>query len=336
MDNLKQWLSLPATDREKIFRELAIEKGIPPEAIEKDWWVVHTLVAVFATEIGPYTVFKGGTSLSKAWGLIERFSEDIDLALDRSFLGFKREMTISQVKKLRKKSFEYLSLVLFPVLQKQFDVMGLQVKMEIEPVKDTDKDPLIIQVFYPSVIGGKSYILPRVLIEIGSRSLKEPFTLMSFSSYVGEVFAGRDFADLPIEIHCVNPERTFLEKIFLLHEEFQKPIEKMRVDRMSRHLYDLGKLKESQFAKTAFSDDLELYNTIVAHRKLMTPLRGIDYEKHNPEYINPLPPEKLKAAWQKDYESMQESMIFGNSLPFDQLMEELKELKDSINLLAYR
>lgn len=333
MNNLKQWLSLSDEAKAAIFREVAIEKSIPSSAIEKDWWVIQVLTAVFATQIGPYTVFKGGTSLSKAWNLIERFSEDIDLALDRAFLGFENEMTISKVKKLRKKSYEYVSSVFFHDLKDQFERMGLEVKLEIEPVRDTDKDPLIIQVIYPSVAGMAGYILPRVLVEIGSRSLKEPFSIREVRSFLGEVYDGRAFADLPISIPCVNPERTFLEKIFLLHEEFQRPFEKIRADRMSRHLYDLEKLMKSPFAEVAFSDDLKLYNVIVAHRRLMTPVRGIDYENHRPSLINPVPPAALLTAWQKDYQVMQESMIFGESLPFDKLIQELINLKERINLM---
>jgi predicted nucleotidyltransferase component of viral defense system len=334
MNSTKEWLLLTEQTQRNVFSETAKAIGLPDAAVEKDWWVVHTLSAVFATEIGPHTVFKGGTSLSKAWNLIERFSEDIDLALDRKFLGFDQEMTITQVKKLRKKSYEYISSVLFPALQTQFENMGLDVKMDIEPVKDTDKDPLIIQVVYPSVVETTEYILPRVLIEIGSRSLKEPFSVKTFSSFMGEVYADRSFADTTIAIPCVNPERTFLEKIFLLHEEFQKPSEKIRADRMSRHLYDLGKLMNSSFAEIAFGDDLQLYNTIVAHRQLMTPLRGVDYTNHKPEFINPLPPPQILAAWQKDYQVMQGAMIYGESLPFDKLMAELTILKGKINNLA--
>jgi predicted nucleotidyltransferase component of viral defense system len=334
MNSLNEWLSLSNELKASVFREVAREKRIPPAAIEKDWWVVHALSAIYATEIGPHTVFKGGTSLSKAWNLIERFSEDIDLALDRKFLGFEKEMTISQVKKLRKKSYEYISSSLFPELKAQFEKMGLNVIMEIEPVKDTDKDPLILQIMYPSVVEESGYILPRVLIELGSRSLKEPFSLKPLRSYVGEVYSGRKFADTQFSIPCVNPERTFLEKIFLLHEEFQKPIGKIRADRMSRHLYDLGKLMDSPFAEIAFANNLQLYDTIVAHRQIMTPLRGIDYKNHKPDHINPIPPLELLPEWKKDYQVMQESMIFGDSLPFDTLIQQLTKLKLKINSLA--
>ena len=99
---LKEWLKLTDQTRRNIYAETSAVIGLPDAAIEKDWWVAHTPDLVFNTSIAPHTVFKGGTSLSKAWGLIDRFSEDIDLALDRRFLGFDakdRAMTASQVRK---------------------------------------------------------------------------------------------------------------------------------------------------------------------------------------------------------------------------------------------
>jgi predicted nucleotidyltransferase component of viral defense system len=91
----KRWDEIKLSDKQAIFKEVADKVGLPDAAVEKDWWVVRTLELVFKTEVGAHTVFKGGTSLSKAWGLIDRFSEDIDLALDRKFLGFREEMTPS-------------------------------------------------------------------------------------------------------------------------------------------------------------------------------------------------------------------------------------------------
>jgi len=84
---ISRWLQLSITDKQAIFNEVSAQINLPSAAIEKDWWVVRTLELVFASSIAPHTVFKGGTSLSKAWNIIDRFSEDIDLALDRRFLG---------------------------------------------------------------------------------------------------------------------------------------------------------------------------------------------------------------------------------------------------------
>lgn len=335
-DISKIWSSIAVDEKRKIFKEIATELSIPDAAIEKDWWVVRTLELVFQTEIAPHTVFKGGTALSKAWNLIDRFSEDIDLALDRKFLGFDKadsEMSGSQVRKLRKASCEYIAEKYLLQLQQAFSESGFAAaKLQLVPIQSADEDPVKIEVIYPAVTDKSAYLPPRVLIEIGSRSEKEPFSEKKFTSFVGEHFKGRNFADTDINIPVVNPERTFLEKIFLLHEEFQQPSEKVKVDRQSRHLYDLEKLMDTEFGKKALADK-NLFQHIVEHRRTITPLRGIDYANHTPEKINPIPPDALIAAWKKDYEQMQQSMIYRESLAFEKLMERMKELKNRVNAI---
>lgn len=333
---LKEWLKLTDQTRRNIFAETSAAIGLPDAAVEKDWWVVHTIDLVFNTSIAPHTVFKGGTSLSKAWGLIDRFSEDIDLALNRRFLGFDKkdnEMTGSQVRKLREQSFQFISENYFPELRRKFSEAGFNnVTFQLGEIKSHDQDPLIMEIYYPTVTDPISYLQPRVLIEVGSRSMMEPFEKCSFTSFVGEHFKGRPFADELITIPTVRPERTFLEKIFLLHEEFQHPLKKIQVGRKSRHLYDLEKLMDTGFAKAALADK-ELYQTIVEHRRTITPLRGIDYSNHTPDKINPIPPDSIIGAWEKDYVAMQESMLYRPSLPFDKLIGRLFELKAKINQL---
>lgn len=325
------WSKISPSNRQAIFKEVADKMGLPAAAIEKDWWVVKTLELVFTTEVAPHTVFKGGTSLSKAWELIDRFSEDIDLALDRKFLGFKEEMTASQVKKLREHSFKYISEKFFPLLKKTFHSAGFKdVNLQLREAAANDQDPLIIEIYYPAATTSPEYLQPRVLVEIGSRSLIEPFSEKQFCSLVGEHFKGRDFADSEITIPTVNPERTFLEKIFLLHEEFQKPAAKIKVDRQSRHLYDLEKLMDTVFAKKALADK-NLYKHIVEHRRTITPLRGIDYDNHTPDKIKLIPPENIIEAWKKDYGEMQQSMIYTESISFDKLLERITILQNRIN-----
>lgn len=334
-EQLQEWFKLTDENRRNIFEEIAKKMSLPEvAAAEKDWWVTRTLQLVFKTEIAPHTVFKGGTSLSKAWNLIDRFSEDIDLALDRKFLGFNKadaEMNGSQVSKLRRQSFKYISENYFPLLQKTFYDAGFtDVKLALSEIKSNDEDPVKIEVSYTSITEPSEYLPPRVLVEIGSRSEKEPFSEKQFSSFVGEHFKGRNFADNSISIPTVNPERTFLEKIFLLHEEFQQAAEKVKVDRQSRHLYDLEKLMGTEFGIKALADK-NLYQHIVEHRKTITPIRGIDYANHAPEKINPIPPDNMIAEWKKDYEQMQQSMIYRESLSFDKLIGRLTELKNRIN-----
>jgi hypothetical protein len=117
-----------------------------------------------------------------------------------------------------------------------------------------------------------------------------------------------------------------------LHEEFQLTPEKIRVDRLSRHLYDIEKLMNSDFAEVAYRN-YDLYSTIVEHRRTITPLRGIDYNNHHPSLIDPIPPNAIIAAWEEDYKFMQDHMIYGTSLPFPELISQLLKLKDRINAI---
>ena len=332
---IQEWLKLTDQTRRNIFGETAAEIGLPAAAVEKDWWVMRSLELVFSSSIAPHTVFKGGTSLSKAWGLIDRFSEDIDMALERRFLGINKpdsEMNGSQVSKLRKLALKFISEKYFSELAELFHSAGLKVNIQLAAVKADDQDPIIIEIYYHSLTDPIPYLQPRVLIELGSRSLIEPYEERSCISMVGEKYKGREFADVNIIVPSVNPQRTFLEKIFLLHEEFQLPTEKIKVERKSRHLFDLEKLMDTEYAFAALGNN-ELYQTIVEHRKKLTPLRGIDYANHTPDKINPIPPDAIIRAWEKDYLVMQESMLYNPSLPFEKLIDRLQELKARINRL---
>ena len=103
-----EFYKLKDNDKREIFEATALEKNLPGFAIEKDWWVVQVLDQLFSMDIGPHMIFKGGTSLSKSWDIIQRFSEDIDLAVDRSVLGFDGELTRSGVRRLRKASYKFI------------------------------------------------------------------------------------------------------------------------------------------------------------------------------------------------------------------------------------
>jgi hypothetical protein len=137
-------------------------------------------------------------------------------------------------------------------------------------------------------------------------------------------------------VPTVNPERTFLEKIFLLHEEFQRPPDKMRVDRLSRHLYDVVKLSKSEFAEKALTNQ-ELYETIVEHRYKFTRVGGVNYNLHQPQSINPIPKDEVIEAWKSDYKTMIEQMIYEQNPPsFEQIIEDLMLLKTRINNLTWQ
>ena len=231
------WLTLSKERRIEILNQATELTGLPSVAIEKDWWVMQTLSIIFEMEIGKYLVFKGGTSLSKAWNLIDRFSEDIDLAIDREFFGYEGELSKQEISSLRKKANKYLTEIFYPQLMDTFREKGFNdIKWEIVATVNSDQDPIIIILNYNNVVEVPGYIQPRIQIEIGCRSLREPYTVKSFTSLIDTEYPESDFSQLPLNVPSVNPERTFLEKIFLLHEEFQKPKTKIRVDRLSRHL----------------------------------------------------------------------------------------------------
>lgn len=326
---------LPVKEKLLLFSQLKQEVNLPLSSIEKDWWIVQTLALVFQMETAPYLVFKGGTSLSKAWGIIERLSEDVDLALSREFLGFEGKISRTQVGKLRDASFKYISEYFLPQLREAFKKAGFErVTIDLTDVESPDQDPVNILITYPSVVEKSEYVLPQVKLEIGSRSLLEPFTNCQFCSFVGDKFVGRSFADEKITIPCVNPERTYLEKLFLLHEEFKRPAAEIRVRRMSRHFYDIQKIAKTGYSEIATSDK-QLYKSLVAHREHFMRWGGIDYSTHFPPNLNPLPPESLHSAFENDYKTMQEEMIYGESLPFKELMKELELITSTINNLRF-
>jgi hypothetical protein len=186
-------------------------------------------------------------------------------------------------------------------------------------------------IFQPS-----DYVLPKVQVEISCRSLREPFTNRSICSLVDDNFADRDFVEPAFTVQSVNPERTFLEKLFLLHEEFRRPEGKMRVDRLSRHMYDLFHLTKVGIADTAMMDK-ELYQTIVSHRYLFSRVGEVDYNLHNPKTLSPTPTQNVISVWKADYITMSEEMIYEDDKPsFDELIENLNDIRNRLQTLDWQ
>ena len=280
---------------------------------------------------------KGGTSLSKGFNIIERFSEDIDLAISHSFFSIEKT-TKSQREKLRKMSRTYIHETLSTQLDARLKEMGVsgytienvsQVQDkngEWKPI-DSDKDPTVILIHYQSILEDTiNYIPPRVKIEISCLSMDEPTELRQIRSLIGESFDGED-ADAESLVRTVVPTRTFLEKLFLLAEEFQK--EKPRSVRMSRHLYDLEKLMDTKYGEEALSNR-KLYNAIVEHRKTYYALKYVNYDLHSPSTISFTIPESVIGAWQDDYADMRRFFIYGESMDFDALMHRIRELQERV------
>jgi hypothetical protein len=326
-----KWSELDINEKQVILRKAKEEIKFPLYIIEKDWWVVQTLRLIAQMDVAKHIVFKGGTSLSKAWALIDRFSEDIDLAINREFFGFSGDISRTQVGKLKDASSKYISNDFRVSLQKAFDDAGFKdVRLSVTDEKAPDDDPVKIEVRYPSATQYSDYIQPRVLLEIGSRSMMEPVTVRPFRSMIGQTFPDLPFADEDIQIRCVNPERTFLEKLFLLHEEHQRPKEKMKIKGKSRHFYDIYRIAQTPYADKALSDK-ELYKSIVAHRERFSKLGGVDYTSHFPPNLNPIPPAELMPEWERDYAEIQGQMIVSDDISFDKIMNAAKNICDKIN-----
>lgn len=239
-------------------------------------------------------------------------------------------MSKTQVKKLRKASCSFIGSEFYKDINDALIKLGVtDYELVVQETKDSDTDPLVIELRYKSLTETSDYLRPRVLIEVGARSLMEPVENKVIISMVSEVFRELPFAETEIIIPVVSPKRTFLEKIFLLHEEFQKETKFIRVERMSRHLYDLEKLMDTIYGTDALKD-IDLYDIILVHRMNFNTVRGIDYANHSPQLISILPPEETIKDWEKDYKTMQESMFYGTTLSFRKLMERIAELNTRI------
>lgn len=331
-----KWYNIPRETKQRAYTQISEETGIVPFAVEKDWWVVQILSAITQTKAVSYFIFKGGTSLSKVWKLIERFSEDIDLVFDAVNFEHKAPVTRSGVKSLRKRMRKYISCTFKSELEKILHNNGFT---DVETVyiipEASDADPIQIEVYYPNVVDYPGYIRPRILLEISCTSLNEPCTVQSFGSLLDEYYFESSFVEGSINVQTVIPERTFLEKIFLLHEEFQRPRGRIRVERQSRHLYDVFKLIETEIATNAVHDQ-ELYERIVRHRYLHNRISGVDYNLHQPQSINPLPLPELLETWKEDYLVMQEQMIYGDSPKFSDMLEVIRRFtEDEINSITW-
>ncbi|MDR2233650.1 MAG: nucleotidyl transferase AbiEii/AbiGii toxin family protein [Tannerella sp.] len=322
---MNNWQSISAERQRIIVENISAHTGFSPEAIEKDWWVTMVLKALFQTSCADYLVFKGGTSLGKCWKLIERLSEDIDVAIFRIFFGISEISTKNQREKLRKASSKYIQDQLINELDeklKAFDISAY--KIELEETDSSDIDPRVIFVNYPSLFPESKYLKSSVKIEISCRSLYEPNESIELRSIIAENYPNELFADKSFIVKAVSPMRTFLKKVFLLHEALQKG--RVHSMRMTRHLYDLHKLMDTDYAKKAL-DDSALYQMIVKHRSIMTREKGVDYSTLCPSKISFIPEnEDIIDIWKKDYKNMYETFIGEIPIEFEDLMERMKVL----------
>ena len=325
------YFSLNPAQQRQVIEQTAAKLNLPVQAIEKDLWVTAILQVLFTLPCAHGLVFKGGTSISKVWNAINRFSEDIDLAIDRSLFDLDGELTKKQVKKLRKVSSMFVREVLFGQLCEAIASTPLYGLCEIEAQPDgvgdsTYPEPRIIYVKYASLFSDKiDYILPVVKIEAGARSLLEPTLNVAIKSLVDVALPSITTSLVDVEVRTAVAEKTFLEKCFLLHELFSRGVA-VSANRRSRHLYDLHMMMRKGIDKRAVSDD-ELWNTILHHRSTLTSISGVDYTPDIRSRIVLTPPAGCVEDWKSDYQAMQGSMIYNNPPSFEELLQSMAELE---------
>ena len=330
-------LSLDETQRKAVIDNAEQIAGIPAKAIEKDWWVTLTLKALFQSAYNDKIVFKGGTSLSKCWNLIARFSEDIDISLDPETFGkeYIDNPTKTYVKRLKRAGCIFTSNEFKQELENQLLALGVPkdfLIIEAEPIPELhpDTDPQVIYVKYPSLYPPNPYIADQVKIEVSVRSLKIPFTGVEIQSLLQEHNPNDIYAEKPFTVQVVESRKTFLEKMFLLHEEFAKPDKtRIRTERMSRHLYDLTQMMDTNVGTEALGDH-DLYNTLVQHRQWYSNISTLDYTTMERESLSFIPVTEVLDAYKKDYNTRQEEMIYQEAAGFDEILARLKALQERL------
>jgi len=327
---MPQFLNLSASDQRLTIEQTAARVGWIASSVEKDFWVSWTLQQLFAMpDLAPHLTFKGGTSLSKAWGLIDRFSEDIDLTIGRDALGFGGDNSPEQAPsaKQRSKRLKALKLacsahVLDVVMPQLFERLSAVVGTAGWTLRMDDEDPdaqtMLLE--YPTHFDVQQarYLRPVVKIEFGARSDPWPAHERIVRPVMAEHFP-QVLERADAMVHALAPERTFWEKAMLLHEETYRPADKPRRPRMARHYYDLFRLIELGVGERALKDQ-KLFEQVAAHRQIFFAQTWVDYStlRAGALRISPLP--EQKAAWRQDYAEMQGEMFSTVPPDFDEVL----------------
>jgi hypothetical protein len=338
------FLQLPATERRLAYQQVDAQLGLQALSVEKDFWVCWTLSELFTLPgIGEHITFKGGTSLSKAWRLIQRFSEDIDLVVDKEVLGFDGETAPDKApsNKQRKARLEalmetcrqWVQGTLQPALVRRIKAALGETGWQVEVDPDMP-DGQCLLFHYPSVFpaGIAGYVRPVVKIELGARSDDWPHETKTIQPYVTELFPS--FAsDSAFLVRVLAPERTFWEKACLLHEETFRPSDKPRRIRMARHYYDLWCLLRAGVGERALAN-IQLFKRVAEHRKIFFRFSWVDYTTHKPGTFRLVPPSGHLPKWKADYEAMLGPMFFGETPSFEEMMAAALEFENTFNATA--
>jgi hypothetical protein len=343
---MDRFIQLSEDERRRYFVQTAEQMRLSPQIIEKDFWVCWTLRELFALpNIGSMLIFKGGTSLSKAYRLIERFSEDVDVSLDRAVLGFGDESSNPEAVisgKERKRRIDRLKAAcqhkigdeLRPMMIKTIkaalgDAQGWSLTID-----EGDPDRQTLLYAYPSSLPEKTgaYIRPAVKVEMGARSDHWPSDQVRIMPYVAERFpAAFEAPDFITKV--LAAERTFWEKATLLHTEYHRPPDKEIPLRLSRHYYDTSRLILSGIGKKI--TNLELLQRVVEHKKVFFPSGWAHYDEAIRGKLRLTPHPGRIRHLEEDYNKMRE-MFFAERPAFADVLQILEEWENHFNQGAFR
>jgi hypothetical protein len=332
------FMELPGDSRRQVFEEASARLGLPSFSMEKDYWVFLVLDALFSNPgLGPCLTFKGGTSLSKVWKIIERFSEDIDIVIERSSLGFSgnRDPENAYTASARKRLVDELKSActacavkeIIPALTSYLDSAAGLGTFNIL-LDEVDKDRQTVLVKYESILAPRTvaYIMPSVKIELGARSGNEPVSIKEIRALIDEAIPGRPWAQVA-RVRALDPRRTFLEKAFLIHEEIHRSQIKPRKIHLSRHLYDLFRLIKAEVGESAIRDK-ELFERVLKNRSTLFAYSWIDYATMKVTSLHLCPPDDQIESWRNDYQILCREMIYGTPPDFSVMIEAIHEFED--------
>lgn len=330
---------MSSAERAELFAEAAGRRRLPDALVEKDFWVCWVLGQLFSTEsLKRHLLFKGGTSLSKVFNVIQRFSEDIDIAVDYSLLGFTggRDPLQPRLSKTKRNKLlesmmvecqRYVAGDFLRELQARcIAVLGSDTAWElsIDP-----NDAHVVRFRYPEgVQSSLTYIAPMVILELGTHAELIPRGEFPVRSILAEEFTEL-FDEPSVLVNSILAKRTFWEKATILHAEFHRPMDKPMLGRHSRHYYDVAMLAQSSIKDEALAD-LGLLASVVKHKQIFYPSAWARYDLAVPGSLRLSPPVEREAELRRDYQSMS-VMIFGKQPAFDDVLATLNGLQDEIN-----
>ncbi len=328
-------------DRRAGFIQTAAARQMTPVIVEKDFWVCWTLKELFRLPtIGEHLIFKGGTSLSKVFKIIERFSEDIDVSIDRGFLGFggtnepeagaSNKEKQRRIEALRTACQQKIAKELLPALEAAIKAKVRQdEKWSLRSDAD-DPDQQTLLFDYPTSFApdATGYVRRMVKIEMGARADHWPSETKTITPYVAEQFP-QGFKAASCAVKVLSAERTFWEKATILHAEFHRPAEKAMPERFSRHYCDFHEMIRKGVAKSAVAK-LDLLARVADHKSLFFRTSWARYGEATKGSLRIAPPEHRVKALRDDYVKMQQ-MFFGEPPAFDDIVALLHQWESGFN-----